>query len=1398
MRETFTDFLELLRSLPPRIIELPAKYFYALWVFVFALLLLYIFRGEPSEITETIGQQNSKLRYESEPEIIGATANLYDSVIANSQEKTRIRSSVIDNLTELEFYIEQRILGEFPTLPNWIANQFQATGIDRDKFTRRFDGDKIHVQRWRKSDTAPSFDDELAFNKLISSCYTPWKSAIDFDIKIKPYKTTIDGSQLSISLLVEGVGQVSNNNGRQATAIWQTVWNRLSGALQLESVSVLAQEEVAAQFGTGNLFLDCTESILSRSGVIEKQIGYGLDQWARRIPNIDIIGNHGLAIGDVNRDGLDDIYVCQPHGLPNLLLVQNPDGTVEDLSSQSMVDVLDQSHAALLIDIDNDRDQDLAITTDESLLLYSNTGKGEFQFEHRMAIGRGAQSLSAVDFDQDGDLDLFLCKFGTPDLDVDVMQFPKDLLDVKGGGRNVLLRNDEGWKFVDATEQVGLTTENRDYSKCAAWVDFDLDGDQDLYVANEFSRDRCYRNDSGWLEDVTEKMNINIASRHRTVSTGDFNQDGHFDFFVGTDAPLAASESLAVPKGSAATDFDDVKKVLSGESQIWFSKPGSDKLDPFFLKAPIFASESAFGSVAADLNNDGYDDVVVTNGCLTRSSPEDLVGPFFDNAFQNVGDGNLASSVNLALADVADLARAGFSLSGNQRNRCYLSIGRLGFANISGASGIDLPDDSRAVAATDWDDDGDTDLIMTSRNAPQLRFFCNQFRGENQFISFELVGTISNADAIGARIDVFLTGSTKPLSKNLQAGSGYLGQSSKRILFGIGKNKTITKAVVTWPNGKSETYDTVAANTRYRVVEGRGELAERTTNRFEISLAGKSIESDDSLPATGRSVFYPRARLPRLAFNGGDKRFYPLENIENQPLLAVFHSDSQTSRTFLKAIWKASDILTEKRVDCVGLYCHAAATDILSTHDEAAKTIKESRFPFRWGSLTPASIDKLKFAFGDWFSNQHLPELPFALLIDNRGEVVSYYPNDALGLETILADVPLVDQDQRRYRDSAAPIGGRWVNPERYQDRSRLITRLENVGYSGKNTQSLRDGSQRRLAYELCQMGVEFQARNELQAAKNAIEQAISIDRQSSLALVASGNLQRILALDGGIDDLNHKMTLQKQAAEDFGDALRIDPLNREAMLGKAYVLIDQNRTDDALQALLNYVKVAPDRFEIQAIIGRLYYGKQNYREAAKFMVSAFENRPSLPYVAGDLGVLYLRSGEYKQARKFLLLANRLQPSDKNIFRALAESEFVNGNFEQAVNMFEKVVEGNPTHIRSRHILAWLLATCPYESMRDGERSLSMIKPLAEVQTTSQVVLEIYAAGFAEIGDFENALSYQEEAIKLVDENRGDTNYTESQKVGMRSRVELYRRKSPYRSSEPDKNPILPPAGGGA
>ncbi len=150
------------------------------------------------------------------------------------------------------------------------------------------------------------------------------------------------------------------------------------------------------------------------------------------------------------------------------------------------------------------------------------------------------------------------------------------------------------------------------------------------------------------------------------------------------------------------------------------------------------------------------------------------------------------------------------------------------FGNVSAVSGLDLPDDGRAVARVDWDGDGDLDLWIANRNGPQLRFLQNEAGQLGHFIQFELVGEVCNRDAIGARIELFESADASPQLQTVRAGDGFLAQSTKLIHFGLGRReapeavRAIKKVVVRWPNGQAESFGEIEIDNRYRIHQGQG------------------------------------------------------------------------------------------------------------------------------------------------------------------------------------------------------------------------------------------------------------------------------------------------------------------------------------------------------------------------------------------------------------------------------------------------------------------------------------------------------------------------------------------------------------------------------------------------
>ncbi len=1397
--------LKNLRLLPP------AYYYTGLIGICIGLFTLSWLGRKPEPQTKFDFQiELVNLDYSATPDERSPVKNLHVRLQSESGPGVKSTQAIQAKARSLENEIQSIVSGGSASALAPISRNFRAVGIDRNRFLTKFDDEPIAVQRWQTSESAPTFSDDSPFEKFIENALEPWLGTSDFRISLNAYATSIEGDNIRADFVAETYGRTNSEKGIQATSMWRTTWDSMGAGYTLTSIRVIAQEEVSVHVDGGQLLLDCTDSIFQHCDTLNKQLRYGVDHWARRMPGIDIVGNHGVAVGDINQDGLDDIYICQPHGLPNRLLIQNPDGTVEDVSAVSQLDILDESHGALMIDLDNDHDQDLVVSTDENLILMSNRNDGTFQLEHVLPIGRNAHSITAADYDQDGDLDLYLCKFQDVTRQNDILMFPTRIQTADDGGRNVLLRNDEGWKFKDATEECGITTNNRHYSRSAIWHDYDRDGDLDLYVANEYSTDQFFENQQGWFADISIKMGLNSSARHRSVSLGEFNQDGRQDLFVATNAPLSAQRHMnqiasELPDGGLSKAF---AKSMIGESQILFSPDSGQEFAPFFLRAPIFSSQSAYSSASADLNNDGLDDVIVSNGFVSRQG-DDVDEMLFAKAFKpnlvervGVDDSegtddseSLAISIAETAHVISDLCRQGYSVSGKQRNRCYLSIGALGFANMSALSGIDLPDDARGVATTDWDGDGDADVVVTCRSAPQIRILCNQLQSNNSFVHFDLIGTESNRDAIGARVELYLAGHNAPLVKSLTAGSGNLSQSSKRIMFGVGKSAEIEQAKIIWPNGNEQVFTGLVPNRRYEIVEGREQAAENTNERFELAISPRIVNLPTEQLKTGkRSIFYPRPVIPKLQFQTEADKWYSVEPVNEKPILTVFWTNEAKSQRVLKDLADAKSRFESNELDCLALL---AIED--GDHDPAvelaySKQVTEKlEFPFLAGTVAPSTIDKLSYLNGEWFSNHQLPDMPFAMLLDTDGRVAAFYPRDDFDTDKIFEDLKMISSPDWQYRMAASPLGGRWIAPYRFAKLNRLRTRLKEVGYVD-DAKRMADQTRDQLAFEICQKAIELDSQGDSTQSKRRFQEALSIDPDCVMAYIGEGNLRRRMTLERSFAKEEEKVQLQQLALADYEHAIELDPFNTEAIIGRANIAIDQGRIDEALKQLKEFVRIEPTRYEIHAIIGRLLFHQKKPQEAAKFLVRAFENRPSLPYVAGDLGFLYLGEREYEQAQKFLRLANRLQPSDKNMLRLLAEAEFVLGNFDEAAKLFERVAKLDPNRPRSKIVLAWLLATCPYESHRDGDRAMEMMDPMVKIHgANSPSALEIYAACFAEIGDFEQALKFQEQAIELVDSKNSTDNYSADQKEGMRARFELFKRKRPYRTADVTQIPIQTP-----
>jgi len=400
----------------------------------------------------------------------------------------------------------------------------------------------------------------------------------------------------------------------------------------LVGIDVEGFEEVEARATAGTLFADCTVHVLGGNECFEAQLLPGSEEWLERMDQrigYDTRGHQGVAIGDVDGDGLDDVYVCQAGGLPNRLFLHQADGTARDVSAQAGVDWLETTHGALFVDFDGDGDQDLAVGTGFDVLLLANDGKGRFVRAGLLPLTRPTLSLAAADYDNDGDVDLYACVFHPDGADPGSLAHPIPLHDASNGGRNRLFRNDTrrggDFFFTDVTAESGLDENNTRWSYAAAFEDYDNDGDQDLYVANDFGRNNLYRNDGGRFRDVAAQSGAEDRSFGMSAAWGDFNRDGWIDLHVGNMFSSAGNRVTyqrnfkpGIPREMA----EAYQYLARGNST--FQNLGGGTFADVSVESNATMGRWAWSSLFLDANNDGWEDVFVCNGYLTNREPDDL------------------------------------------------------------------------------------------------------------------------------------------------------------------------------------------------------------------------------------------------------------------------------------------------------------------------------------------------------------------------------------------------------------------------------------------------------------------------------------------------------------------------------------------------------------------------------------------------------------------------------------------------------------------------------------------------------------------------------------------------------------------------------------------------------
>ncbi|HKW18785.1 MAG TPA: CRTAC1 family protein [Terriglobales bacterium] len=509
-----------------------------------------------------------------------------------------------------------------------------------------------------------------------------------------------------------------------------------------------------------------------------------------------------VSIVDFDRDGWPDIYVTNSgEGSKNALYRNNHDGTFTDVAEPMGVADVNQvgtgvSMGAVWGDYDNDGYEDLFLYKwGKPELFHNDHGKGFTRVTEQAGLPSWVNANTAIWFDYDGDglLDLFIGGYYSEKVDLwhlaNTRMMPESFEYAKNGGRKYLLRNLGNGHFKDVTEEAGINS--RRWALAAAAADLRHTGHPDLFIANDYGVSELYFNDGKHFRQVGEQAGVGFAPKSgMNAAFGDILNRGEYAVYVSNiseDGVLIQGNNLWVPREGTSGDglkYDNLARDMGVELGGW-----------------------SFGAQFGDLNNNGTLDLFLTNGYVSLDRNRDY---WYD--FSKVAGGH-----SLIIEDAKNWpAMDGRSLSGYQHKDVWLNDGTGHFVDVAQSVGVTDRHDGRSVAMADLWNRGVLDVVVANQRGPLL-VYKNTVAPENKWIEFELEGGASNRSAIGAEVTLFWNGEKQV--QEVSGGSGFCAENQRRLHFGLGKNPQIEKAVIRWPSGKVQTLNQLSVDQLYKIKE---------------------------------------------------------------------------------------------------------------------------------------------------------------------------------------------------------------------------------------------------------------------------------------------------------------------------------------------------------------------------------------------------------------------------------------------------------------------------------------------------------------------------------------------------------------------------------------------------
>ena len=594
-------------------------------------------------------------------------------------------------------------------------------------------------------------------------------------------------------------------------------------------------------------------------------------------------------------------------------------------------------------------------------------------------------------------------------------------------------------------------------------------------------------------------------------------------------------------------------------------------------------------------------------------------------------DTSRTGQANAQLASM--LNRGSRSFSGNEKNCAFLNTGGDArsdgrFANVSALSGLDFPDDARAISVVDWDHDGDQDIWISNRNAPRLRFLRNDGATTGNYIALRLFGngTTTNRDAIGARVEVFLVGSDSASDettaihhrsvRSLRAGEGFLAQSSKWIHFGLGQAAQIDKVVVRWPGDSPETFENLVINRRYHLVQGASTARDATSPARDLNLVAAPPTKKTETPSM-RVPLVPLLRMPNLNYLDFSNAEQSLAvGLKGPLLINLWSTTCKPCLTELNDFTKQAQQIREAGIRVAALSIERLEQETPAT-DAPKKMLESMGFPFEGGFITEASFQilyEMKKAL--LFSEQDLP-LPASFLVDASGQLSVIYLGP-VSVEALLEDVHHSSLDRiSRYERSAA-LSGRVLEhttATKIIEKNELVAFLNFADALDELGLTAEADSQFEVAVRLrpttvnaqhMQAEVLFKWSNRL-VQRGQIEQAIGVIQQATKKRPGNAKYHYNLGV------LNSEIGKTTSAQQHYQAAVQFEPKMISAHRNLARLLAQTGQWNRATHHFEAVVRIHPQDADSRYNWGVSLAKQSRWQEAAEQFRSALTIRPNFP-----------------------------------------------------------------------------------------------------------------------------------------------------------------------------------------